>query len=54
MGWGFGPNTYRRKVDDVAGRLADALNMMEAVLAAQQLEIKRLQSENAQLRARQQ
>lgn len=51
MRWGFGPNTYRRKVDDVAGRLADALNVMDAILAAQHLEIERLRWENARLKA---
>jgi hypothetical protein len=51
MGWGFGPNKYRRQVDDVVGRLSDALNVMESVLTAQQLEIEQLRQENTMLRA---
>jgi hypothetical protein len=47
----LGPDAYRRQVDDLVGRLADALDQMEAVLAAQQAEIEALRQENARLRA---
>jgi hypothetical protein len=49
----LGPHAYRRQVDDLVGRLADALDQMEAVLAAQRVEIEALRQENARLRSTQ-
>ena len=41
----LGPHKYRRDVDDVSGRLSDALQRIEASLRARDEEIRRLRAE---------
>jgi hypothetical protein len=50
MGRVLGPHAYRRRVDDLVGRLSDALGELEGVIAAQRVEIERLRRENTELR----
>lgn len=50
MGRVLGPHAYRRGVDDLVGRLSDALGELEGVIAAQRVEIERLRRENTELR----
>lgn len=45
MGRTLGPHKYRRDVDDVSGRLSDALQRIEAALRARDEEIRRLRAE---------